>query len=199
MVNPIETAIVPNGYTGALSEFLLSRDFLRIPATIDRASARFSAIIKGPCIYGRQTASPGKYAPFFVTSLLTSNAAAGQKDVIVADVSNYKAGDVVIIMDDNAYESNTIASITVATKTLVMTTNLANTYTTAANAKVYLTDGTEKSVDVVIIEESVDFSKTSDVIVSAYQKGSFEETKIYRMTNLTKSECSRLDFRTLQR
>jgi hypothetical protein len=69
-----------------------------------------------------------------VESALTANAASGQKDVAVTDASLFAASDPVVISDDNASENNAIASI--AGNTLTMTTNLANTYTTAANGKV---------------------------------------------------------------
>lgn len=69
-----------------------------------------------------------------VASLLTGNANSGQKDVAVVDGSLFEAGIAVVISDDDASEDNEIASIT--DNTLTMTTNLANTYTTTANAKV---------------------------------------------------------------
>ena len=204
MAKAYEVNVVTGGYTGALKEFLLSRDFLRIPITIDRSGQRKTSTVKGPCLYGRLTASPGEYAPFFVTALLASQAAAGQKNIVLATtgddtIANFKAGDTIMIMDDNAYEAHTIDTATVSTNTIAVTVNLTNTYTTAANAKVYLTNGTELSADAVIVDEDIDFSETSDVIVSGYQKGTFDETKIYRKTNFVKADCSRLDLRTLQR
>ena len=69
-----------------------------------------------------------------VESVLTANAASGQKDVAVTDASLFAASDSVVISDNNASEENIVTSI--AGNTLTMTTNLANTYTTAANGKV---------------------------------------------------------------
>lgn len=69
-----------------------------------------------------------------VESLLTGNAASGQKVVAVIDGTKFEEGIAVTISDDDATEDNTIA--TIAGNNLTMTTNLANTYTTAANAKV---------------------------------------------------------------
>ncbi len=199
----IETSIVSGGYTGALKEFLLSRDFVRIPITIAKSDSRFSSSVSGPCLYGRQTASPGEYAPFYVTALLGSNAASGQADIILAttgedDINQFLAGDVIYLSDDNAYESLTIDSVDVDTNTITCTGDLVNSYTTAANAKVYLYDGTEDSANVVVVEESIDFSETDDVRVSAYLKGSFDETKLERATNFVKADCQRLDIRTIQ-
>jgi len=69
-------------------------------------------------------------------SALTSDAASGQKDVAVADASKFSVGDIVWIKDDNASEYNEVASIT--GNTLTMVNNLANTYTVAANGKVWI-------------------------------------------------------------
>ncbi len=69
-----------------------------------------------------------------VSSLLTANAASGQKVVAVTDASLFAEGEPVIISDDNATENNTIS--TISDNNLTMTTNLANTYTTAADGKV---------------------------------------------------------------
>lgn len=68
------------------------------------------------------------------TSNLSGNAASGQKDVAVVAGSTFRAGDKVTIRDGSASEVNVIASI--STNTLTMVTNLANTYTTAASARV---------------------------------------------------------------
>lgn len=65
------------------------------------------------------------------TEYMTADAAAGQKDVTVADGSVFVAGEAVNIADGVATElTNTIASI--SGNVLTMTSNLANTYTTAA-------------------------------------------------------------------
>jgi len=67
-------------------------------------------------------------------SLLTTDAASGQKDCVVADGTKFQAGDVVAISDDSNSEENEVASVN--GNTVTMTTNLANTYTVAANGKV---------------------------------------------------------------
>ena len=68
------------------------------------------------------------------TSVLASNAAADQKDVVVASGATFRAGDKVLIKDGAASEINVIASI--ASNTLTMYTDLAHAYTTAASAHV---------------------------------------------------------------
>jgi len=69
------------------------------------------------------------------TDNLASNASSGQKNVTVDDGSVFKIGDLVTISDTApASEINSIDSI--AGDVLTMVNNLANTYTTAATAKV---------------------------------------------------------------
>jgi len=62
-------------------------------------------------------------------SNLASNAASGQKTVVVVDGSVFRIGDDVTIADDNNSEANRIASY--SGNTLTMTNNLSNSYTTA--------------------------------------------------------------------
>jgi hypothetical protein len=69
------------------------------------------------------------------TSLLTANAASGQKDVVVADASEFSEGAGITIIDSNHSEACTIDSI--AGNTLTMVDNLTYTYTTVAYAEVY--------------------------------------------------------------
>jgi len=70
----------------------------------------------------------------FTNSLLTVDAATGQKDCTVADGSLFEVGDIVYISDDNAGETNRVASISV--NTLTMENNLVNAYSVSASGKV---------------------------------------------------------------
>jgi len=63
---------------------------------------------------------------------LTSDAAAGQKNVVVANAAGFVVGHNVMVKDLVNVEDNVIASI--AGNTLTMTNNLANTYTLANKA-----------------------------------------------------------------
>lgn len=84
-----------------------------------------------------KTSTLGKAIHVFCDfSLLTSDAAAGQKIVNVADGTKFIVGQRVGIFDDNAGEGNEIASIN--GNQLTMVNNLANTYTVAANGFVRL-------------------------------------------------------------
>jgi len=72
-----------------------------------------------------------------ITGNLASDAAAGQKDVIVDDASLFWRNQPLVISDTTPQQENvTIASIDLDTNTLTMVANLANTYTTALSAKV---------------------------------------------------------------
>lgn len=64
---------------------------------------------------------------------LTSDAAAGQPDCVVADGSNFHPGDQVTIADDDASEQNEVASV--SGNTVTMVNSLVNTYTVLANGK----------------------------------------------------------------
>ena len=68
------------------------------------------------------------------SSLLTGNASSAQKDVVVSDATVFAANDYVILIDNNGREVCKIASK--ASNTLTMESNLVNSYTTAASAKV---------------------------------------------------------------
>ncbi len=69
-----------------------------------------------------------------VTSDFTANASAAQKNVVVADGTEFDAGQLVYISDSVSNEENVIDSI--STNTLTMKRNLANAYTTANSASV---------------------------------------------------------------
>jgi len=64
-------------------------------------------------------------------SLMNSNANSGQTNVVVKEGWRFKAGDDVIVGDDDAEETNSIDSI--SGNTLTMDDNLDNNYTTAKN------------------------------------------------------------------
>lgn len=65
---------------------------------------------------------------------LASNAASGQKTVVVLDGTEFRIGEDVTIADDNNSEANRISVI--SGNTLTMTNNLSNSYTTADNGYV---------------------------------------------------------------
>lgn len=122
-----DNVIVSNGWTTAAQ----NKDGLRM---ID-SGARY-------CLYNLIANNRCYDDQDQITSLLTGNAAAAQKVVVVADVSRFWEGQRVTISDDTPdTETNQVDTIDLSTNTITMTTNLANDYTVAQNAKVtgYLT------------------------------------------------------------
>ncbi len=89
---------------------------------------------------------PGTVGAFTNIVALASDAAGGQKDVVIksladsategCDIKLLHVGQSVTIKDTGSSEVNTIASIDEDTYTLTMTNNLANAYATADNAHV---------------------------------------------------------------
>jgi len=69
-------------------------------------------------------------------SALTSDAASGQKNCVVANGSLFTAGMLVKIEDNNNWEYNEVASV--LGNTVTMVNNLANTYTVVASGKVWI-------------------------------------------------------------
>jgi len=192
--------VMTNGYTGALRTALLSRRLEGFPITVARRAKRFSSVVKGACLYGKIT-SNGEYAPFYVTAPLYSQAAASQKNIILTGLGlHLKAGDSIIIVDDNGTEVKTIDTVTegVANTTVVVTVNLTNTYEVANNAKVYLNDGTADSAEAVVVVEDIDFSVTSSNYgTCGYNFGEFNSLEVARVANFSQSSNANLHFRAV--
>lgn len=71
-----------------------------------------------------------------VNTTLSSNASSGQKNIVVSSVTGINIGQTYTIGDGtDGTEQNTVASITLSTKTLTMVNNLISTYHTANIAK----------------------------------------------------------------
>jgi hypothetical protein len=124
------------------------------------------------------------WAKIFVKSLTDSDAASnansGQKDVVVADVTGFVAGEAVRVWDDNATELNEIASINTTTDTLTMTTNLANNYTTAANARVVgvynetaTTTSSQNNLDIIGEAGDTRFTVNTPIITQVVFHGAY--------------------------
>jgi len=97
-----------------------------------------------------------------VSTTLTSDASAGQKDVEVDDATGFKAGQGVCIYDDYDNEMNTIASI--SGNTLTMETSLSNTYEVDNNAAVetaFPAIRAENKSDVKVVGVEVDGNKAN--------------------------------------
>lgn len=69
-----------------------------------------------------------------VTSALASNAASGQADIVLTSATGFRAGDKIQISDSTPQSETGIIS-SIASNTITLSANLANTYTTAQSAK----------------------------------------------------------------
>lgn len=144
-------------------------------------------------LLGKQTSS-GLYVKFMEQSDQASNSASGQKDIVVDDSSQFRAGDLITIKDDSSSETKTIDTIASATDTITVTVNLSNSYTTAANSLVYLTDGSQTSADVVILQDNIQ-DIASDVEVSVIVDGVVKEDQVQgNLSDLTKADVQRITF-----
>lgn len=149
-------------------------------------------------LYGRQSASPGKYAPFFLNTAITAIDDSGADSLITVstdDVVYFKAGDSVTYYDVSegklAAETKDIKSVD--TTTGVITLNGKFSTPPVANDLLVLADGTELSKDVVLVEEDLDMANLgSDVVTSAIYAGRIDENKINRATYLVKGDVQRL-------
>ncbi len=164
--------------------FLSSPDLTeRFSVTIDRAAGR-TGLGKVPrgALYGRQTAAPGKYAPFFINGTISSPTNTTNATVTVPDATLFKVGDVCTYWDESAdalhTESKTITAVDLNTKVITF----SGTWTTppVAGDLLVLKDGTEQSEDVVVALEDVDFTDTSPLVLTVGFRGTADATKISR-------------------
>lgn len=134
----------------------------------------------------------GLYEKFHLTSLLTADASSGQADVVVADVSSLKAGDVLTISDDSNSEDGTIDSIT--DNTITLTGNLANSYTVAGNAEVLLKSSDVDADAVILLYPTIIDGDTeasvvmNGVVIEDYVAGNLadlDKSKVQRLTFVT--------------
>jgi hypothetical protein len=132
----------------------------------------------------------GMYVKFMEQSDLSADAATAQADIAVSDASKLKAGDTIQVEDDNANEELVIDSI--SDNVITATSPLSNSYTTAANARVYLKGGAEDSENAVInlLDTVVAGDTESSVVVTGvvnevYVKGNLsdlDKSKVQRIT-----------------
>ena len=188
--------------TGAMKTCFLSRRNEGIPITIARAAGRFSTTVKGPCLYGYITASK-KYAPFYVTALLYSQAAASQKTIVLTGIGlHLKAADTITLTSIAGSDTRLIDTggvvEGVANTTVTVTVNLSFTHEAAATAFAFLADGTELSASAVVVLDDVDFSVTgSDFNTVGYNFGEFNSLDIVRTTNFVQSDNGSLQMKAI--
>ena len=115
-----------------------------------------------------------KYAPYFyvIPTVMTQDSPAGQKNVTVADGSNFQVGYPVEIKDDAHSEWNTVATIN--GNILTMQNNLQHTYYVSKNGKV-------ESPDPDYGRGAFPAAFAIDFLYMAYSASQFanEQTEIY--------------------
>jgi hypothetical protein len=113
----------------------------------DIGAAAPSALVKtGQAVIGIAVTAPfiaGQYVLLVddqYPALLTANASSAQKIIYVdpTQIGGFRTGDPVTVRDGSANENLTIEDIDYELGKITMTTALGNSYTTAANAFVYL-------------------------------------------------------------
>uniref|UniRef100_A0A6M3LAU4 Uncharacterized protein n=1 Tax=viral metagenome TaxID=1070528 RepID=A0A6M3LAU4_9ZZZZ len=105
-----------------------------------------------------------------LSTLLTVIAASGQKTVVVAGSTHFTQGMPVTISDDFNTENNIVQQVVWGTPgTLVMRTNLANTYTVADNAKVE--SGTISGGLIALYQDGTGVVNSGRVEITAYGQG----------------------------
>jgi len=191
------------------NDAVLDGDFKKKPVTIDYD--RWNAKTEKNTLFGQQTATPGKYAPFMLAPVMSAYTAETPSCVIpVADTGKFAVGDTVNWYDVSLSAKDTgadkeIADIDTATGEVTLNEAFDNA-PTAESDLLMLCDGTELSADVVIVEEEIDFSSTrkpealeADIITAVIYKGRVDINLINRTTYLDTQRIQRIIFDTLQR
>lgn len=103
---------------------------------------------------------------------LASDANSGQKNIVVTDIYQWYGleGREVKMIDDSNTETLTIDTITLGSSTIAVTTNLVNSYTTAANARLLLSFAQNEYVNVIKNGpvEYLHVNGTQDIAVGNY-------------------------------
>jgi hypothetical protein len=174
----------------------------RLPVTIDGArlgSASAKVTIDGPALYGRRTASPNKLVPFQSGGVISdpTNTTNATVDIPDADAVRFVVGDVVTFIDTStgllSSESLTLDIIGAAGSGgagVTLLTFTAETWSTPPEAAdiLVVADGTELSVQAVLILEDIEFDGSTDVASSAFINGQFVSAAVKRRDYFIQSE-----------
>jgi hypothetical protein len=201
------------GGTGAFEEILINDqglDFRNI--TIDR-TAQYSVIPKFT-LYGRQTASPYKYAPY---ATLIQGAWTNTTNATFTTLNTTWSDQLTVTTDKfYCYQLDLAGFIGVGTTILVpgvpltldvnsggvltFTGEVVGVAPEDAEDYIVLADGTELAKDVVIVLEEVDFTylyaQGKDYVTNALYAGNINLSKINRYTQIASYAhlCQRLRF-----
>lgn len=174
----------------------------RIPCTIDGArlgAENAKVTIQGPALFGRRTASPNKIVPFQNGGVIAdpTNTTDATVDVPDADAVRFRVGDLVTFVDVStgllSSEQLTVDIIGAAGsggagETLITFT--AETWSTPPEAAdiLVVADGSELSVQAVMILEDIEFDGSTDVASSGFINGQFVKSAIKRDDYFIQSE-----------
>jgi len=182
-----------------------------IPITIDYTS-QIAKIPKGS-LYGRQTASPGKYVPFMtlieLASALNSGSFVGtlvtaaEADCFTITTDTVKLWDVsagALVGLPSTAVALTVDAVDAVAGTVTCTGEVFDC-TPAAGDFLVIMDGSEIDKDIVVVLEEIDFSTlTGDIHTYALYEGMVKENKIKRLYDITptcfitKTNVQRINF-----
>ena len=182
----------PGGTLGT-EEFLHNHDNLSIlQITIDYTS-QIAKIPKGT-LFGRQTASPGKYVPFmtlikiasatnttnFVATLVTA-AEAGCFTITTDKIKLWDTSAGALVGQPSTGNALTVDAVDASAGTVTCTGETVDT-TPAEGDYLVIIDGSEDPANIVLLLEEIDFSSlTKDPLVSAVMRGNVKREKVLRL------------------
>lgn len=190
-----------------------------IPITIDGASARYGTttvdeVVEGPYLYARKTASPYKALPFFSNGAMTdiTNSTNFVCDVPDAVAKRFKVGDLVKFYDVSAgaLDAGALTSLTIdvvsaagggtggAGFTKITCTAEVFTNTPATADLLVLADGTELSVNVVVVEGDITFDGATDFSAPGYVSGVFKKSEVNNTSYYVAADNQNLELIDIQ-
>jgi hypothetical protein len=169
--------------------------------TLDKAAGR-TGIGRVPpgTLLSRQTAAPGRYSVFCLSGVISNPTNTTNATVDITNAASFfKVGDVCTFWrsatDVFSSETKTISSISGNTITF------SGVWTTApvAGDLLVLKDGTERSEEVVVVTDYVDFTDTGTQVVQVLYRGVVRADLINRFTLfgetlIDTSRCQRISF-----
>jgi len=186
-----------------------------IPITIDGASGRYGSstadeVTTGPHLFARQTASPYKAMPFFSNAAMTdiTNSTNFICDVVDALAKRFAVGDLVKFYDvsDGALDAGALTSLEIdiisaagggtggAGFTKITCTAEVFTNTPATADLLVLADGTELSVNAMVVDGDVTFDGSTDMGNKGYVTGVYNKANLYNTDYFVAADNQNLEF-----
>ncbi len=155
-----------------------SKDYTKIPMTFLNTGDMVAGVVIGETADG--------YGNKVRRTTLTSNASAAATELVVADVSIFKGGDIVSIMKvdgSSVEELGAITAIAPVDKKITVTTAVTAAHTSGSYA--YVRDGSQKAVGILadtIIDEG------DAVVANVYIGGAFDSALIKGLDSIAKAD-----------